>query len=297
MNSEKHSYQEAFTRNIGILSEAEQEKLRTTCVAIAGLGGMGGIDFLTLVRMGVGRFHIADFDTFSVANSNRQVGANSGTVGQSKIDVMYKMAREISPTIEIKLFPLGFLESNANEFLSGADIVIDAIDFFCLSARELLYKKSRELNKTVLFSAPLGFSTTFHVFTPESMSFERYFDIDQKMDRFDKLLAFAVGLAPQALHTKYMNFDPEKLIQGIGSSIGSSCNLGSALVCTELINIILKKKKPFATPNYIQFDAYLLRFAKGKLIFGNRGPIQLLKRWIAGLQYKKYRSAMLLIIK
>ncbi|MBC7466417.1 MAG: ThiF family adenylyltransferase [Bdellovibrio sp.] len=297
MHSEKHSYQEAFTRNIGILTKAEQEKLRTTCVAIAGLGGMGGIDFLTLVRMGVGRFHIADFDTFSTANSNRQVGANSGTVGQSKIEVMAKMAREISPTIEIKLFPLGFLESNAEEFLSEADAVIDAIDFFCLSARELLYQKSRQMKKTVLFSAPLGFSTTFHVFTPQSMSFENYFDFSPRMDRFDKLLAFAVGLAPRALHTKYMNFDPEKLIQGIGSSIGSSCNLGSALVCTELINIVLKKKAAFATPNYIQLDAFLLKMVKGRLIFGNRGPIQKLKRWLAGRQYNKYRAAMLLIIK
>ena len=177
------------------------------------------------------------------------------------------------------------------------DIVIDAIDFFCLSARELLYKKSRQMNKTVLFSAPLGFSTTFHVFTPQSMSFERYFDLNPKMDRFDKLLAFAVGLAPKALHTKYMNFDPKKLAEGIGSSIGSSCNLGSALVCAELVNIVLKKKKAFATPNYIQFDAYLLKLAKGKLIFCNKGPIQKIKRYLAGQRYKSYRSAILLIIK
>lgn len=297
MNKSVEYYNEAFTRNIGILTSSDQLKLKNTRVAIAGLGGMGGIDFLTLVRMGIGKFNIADFDTYSTANSNRQVGANSTTIGQSKISVMEKMAKEISPDIKIKLFPMGFKESNAEEFLSNADIVVDAIDFFCFSARELLYLKSRQYGKTVLFSAPLGFSSTLHVFTPESMSFHDYFDIRPNMDAFDKLLSFAVGLAPYALHTKYMNFDAEKLAQGIGSSIGSACNLGSAFVATELISIILNKKDPFATPRYLQIDPYLFRMKKGYLLFGNRGPIQKLKRWFVAKQYNKYRSAIIKVVK
>ncbi len=290
-------YQEAFSRNIGILKTEEQDILKNTRVAIAGLGGMGGIDFLTLVRMGVGKFNIADFDAFSAVNSNRQVGANSETIGQSKISVMARMALEISPSIEITQFPMGFQEDNAEAFLSNADIVIDAIDFFCLSARERLYLKCRELKKTVLFSAPLGFSATLHVFTPESMSFHDYFDIRPGMDAFDKLLAFGVGLTPKALHSKYMQFNPEKLSQGIGSSIGSSCNLGSALVTTELINLILKKKKSFSTPNYLQIDLFLGQMKKGKLLFGNRGPLQRLKRWIVGRQYIQYRKEIIKIVK
>lgn len=213
-------YDEAFSRNIGILTTEEQKKLKNTRVAIAGMGGVGGVDFITLVRMGIGKFNIADFDVFSPANSNRQVGATSRTVGVSKISVMEAMAKEISPDIEIQKFPEGFQESNAEAFLANADIVIDAIDFLCLSARELLYIKAREYKKTVLVAAPLGFSSTFHVFTPDSMSFHEYFDIQAHMDGFDRLLAFAVGLAPASLHTKYMNFDPEKLSQGIGSSMG-----------------------------------------------------------------------------
>lgn len=290
-------YQEAFARNIGILTSEEQQKLKNTRVAIAGLGGMGGVNFLTLVRMGVGKFNIADFDTYDTVNSNRQVGANSGTIGQAKIVVMERMAREISPIIEINSFPMGLQENNAEEFLSNADIVVDAIDFFCLSARELLYTKSRELRKTVLFSAPLGFSATMQVFTPDSMSFHRYFDIRPEMDAFDKIVAFAVGVAPQALHTNYMQFDPEKLAQGIGSSIGSACNLGSAFVTTELVNIVLDKKTAFATPRYLQVDLFLLKIKKGRLLFGNRGPIQKLKRWFAVRQYSKYRSAIIKVVE
>lgn len=290
-------YDQAFSRNIGILTHQEQEKLKATRVAIAGLGGMGGIDFLTLVRMGVGKFHIADFDLYSAANSNRQVGATRETLGQSKISVMEKMAREISPTVEIQAFSTGFQPNNAQAFLESADIVIDAIDFFCLTARELLYHKARQYKKTVLFSAPLGFSSTLHVFTPDSMSFSDYFDIHPGMSSAEKLLAFAVGLTPASLHTKYMHFDPDRLAQGIGSSIGSACNLGSALVTTELVSIILRKKSTLATPQYLQFDPYLMKLKRGRLIFGNRGPIQKLKRWLVKKQYKEYFDAIGKVVK
>ena len=51
-------YQMAFSRNIGWVTEAEQERLRTARVAVGGLGGVGGVHLLTLARMGIGRFTI-----------------------------------------------------------------------------------------------------------------------------------------------------------------------------------------------------------------------------------------------
>jgi tRNA A37 threonylcarbamoyladenosine dehydratase len=42
------SYEEAFSRNIGWLTRHEQEQLRRKRVAIAGLGGVGGVHLLTL---------------------------------------------------------------------------------------------------------------------------------------------------------------------------------------------------------------------------------------------------------
>lgn len=290
-------YREAFSRNLGILTQAEQKRLKDARVAVAGLGGMGGVDFLSLVRLGIGHFNIADLDTFSAVNSNRQVGANQRSLGRPKIEVMGELAKDISPEIDIRYFPQGFTEARADEFLRDADIVVDAIDFFCLSARELLYKKAREHGKTVLFSAPLGFSATLHVFTPTSMPFEKYFDFQPGMDAFDKLVAFAVGLAPAALHTRYLHFDAEKLAQGIGSSMGSACNLGSAFLVTELANILLARRQAFETPNYLQVDPFLLKLKKGKLRFGNRGPLQLLKRWLVAKRYSNLRGRISGVVK
>ena len=71
------NYDEAFSRNIGWVTEAEQQSLRGKRVAIAGLGGVGGVHLLTLARLGIGRFAIADLDRFDLVNFNRQVGATT----------------------------------------------------------------------------------------------------------------------------------------------------------------------------------------------------------------------------
>ena len=60
------NYQEAFSRNLGWVTEAEQALLSQKCVAIAGMGGVGGGHLLSLARLGVGRFRISDFDQFEL---------------------------------------------------------------------------------------------------------------------------------------------------------------------------------------------------------------------------------------
>src|SRR5690242_4051884 len=59
MNRAAFSYRRAFDRNIGWLTEWEQDSLRAKRVAIAGMGGVGGGHLLTLARLGTGAFNIA----------------------------------------------------------------------------------------------------------------------------------------------------------------------------------------------------------------------------------------------
>lgn len=68
-------YEEAFSRNIGWLTEAEQQALRGKKIAIAGMGGVGGIHLLTLARLGIGGFHIADLPRRQELSPGRQLGA------------------------------------------------------------------------------------------------------------------------------------------------------------------------------------------------------------------------------
>src|SRR5687768_16236474 len=93
MHEPRFEYATAFSRNLGWVTEFEQAALGRKRVAIAGMGGVGGLHLLTLVRLGIGRFRIADFDHFELANFNRQAGAGMSTLGQPKVEVMAGMAR------------------------------------------------------------------------------------------------------------------------------------------------------------------------------------------------------------
>lgn len=68
MREDIFDYDTAFSRNIGLVQPEEQQVLRGSTIAIAGMGGVGGVHLTTLARMGVGNFHIADFDIFEVHN-------------------------------------------------------------------------------------------------------------------------------------------------------------------------------------------------------------------------------------
>ena len=82
------NYEEAVSRNLGLISPDEQQHLRHCRVAIPGMGGVGGNHLMTLTRMGIGKFRIADADEFEVKNLKRQIGATLESLGQSKADVM-----------------------------------------------------------------------------------------------------------------------------------------------------------------------------------------------------------------
>jgi hypothetical protein len=230
--------------------------------------------------MGIGKFTIADIDDFSIVNINRQIGATSSTVGRLKADVMAEMARDIHPALELRVFNDGLQPENARQVLEGVDVIVDAIDFFAMQARELLYETAQELGIPVVFSAPLGFSGTLHVFTPNSMSFADYYDLREGMSYFEKLAAFAVGLAPSAMHVKYMDMSRVSLKDHAGPSISSACAIASGLLTTEVLVLLLGLRSPQDAPRFIQFDAYRMKYRRRRLLFGNRGPLQRLKRWL-----------------
>jgi hypothetical protein len=132
-------YTTAFSRNIGWLTRAEQDKIRDSRIAIAGLGGVGGAHVLSLLRLGIGALNISDFDRFSIENFNRQAGATLTTVGLPKIDCIARMARDINPSVSLRCFERGITDDNLDDFLDGVDIYVDGIDFFAVDVRRKLF--------------------------------------------------------------------------------------------------------------------------------------------------------------
>ncbi len=281
------TYNESFRRNIGLVDLSEQELLHDATVGIAGLGGVGGQHMATLARMGIGGFHVADFDTFELANINRQYGATTKTIGRNKAEVMEEIALDINQSCRIKLFKEGITEDNVERFLKGLDIVIDGIDFFEIDARRLLFNTAREMGIYALTCGPIGFGATLQVFSPAGMSFDEYFAINDKMTYSQKIVAFAVGLTPKPLHLKYMDLNKVSLKDRTGPAIASACALCATLAATEVLKIITKKGEVKAVPHYFQFDPFLQVYKAGYLRKGGKNPIQRLKRKYLAKKFAK----------
>lgn len=273
------SYELAFSRNHGLISPAEQGQLRGSRAAIAGLGGVGGIHLVTLARLGIGAFHIADPDRFEVANFNRQYGATTRSLGRSKAEELAETAAAINPRADLRVFTEAVTPENISKFLYGVDVVVDGIDFFAIEARRLLFREARQRGIWAITAGPIGFSTAWLVFDPRGMSFDEYFDLHDGMDRWEQLIAFAVGLAPRATHLRYLDLSAIDPRSGRGPSAGLACQLCAGVAAAEAMKILLDRSPIRAAPYYSQFDAYRQVLRAGRLRGGNRHPIQRLKRW------------------
>ncbi|MQA42571.1 ThiF family adenylyltransferase [Rugamonas aquatica] len=272
--SHEFSYQQAYARNIGWVTQAEQSVLRGKRIAIAGMGGVGGVHLLTLARLGVGAFHIADFDTFDIANFNRQVGATMSTLGLPKVEVLAAMARDINPQLQIQRFPTGVDGSNLAQFFDGVDLYVDGLDFFAFGARQATFAACARLGIPAITAAPLGMGTAVLNFLPGKMTFEQYFGWGELPDE-EKALRFLVGLAPAGLHAAYL-VDPSSinLKEQRGPSTIMGCELCAGAAATEALKILLNRGKVDAAPRGYHFDAYRNKLVRTWRPGGHRHPLQ-----------------------
>jgi tRNA A37 threonylcarbamoyladenosine dehydratase/predicted adenine nucleotide alpha hydrolase (AANH) superfamily ATPase len=122
----------SFFQRLALLTGTDAlEKLKQTNVIIFGVGGVGSWCAEALVRSGIGKIGIADYDTVNASNVNRQVQATSRTIGLSKVEVLKQRLLEINPDCEVTVWAKIFSVETAAEFgIDKADYAIDAIDTF-----------------------------------------------------------------------------------------------------------------------------------------------------------------------
>lgn len=281
----------AFSRNVGLCSSDELQQLRKKRVAIAGMGGVGGYYVPAMARAGVGALTMADVDRFDIVNFNRQYGATMDTVGRPKLDVMAEVARSINPEIDLRLFPHGVQPECIDDFLKDVDLVIDAIDLFEVDAHQRLTDAAMARGIPTLVAAPLGYGAAMLCFAPGGMSFAEFFAVEPSMSPLEKVIQFALGIAPSGLHLSYMDLAAVDLEKRKGPSFAGACMMCGSLVATEAVLLLLGKQKPRPAPYYQHFDARRRVFREGRLPFGNRGPIQRLKKWYVLRRYRSLQDA------
>ena len=246
-----------FDRNIHVFSKEEQEKLKNSSVGIVGCGGMGGVSAQIVARSGVQKITVADPDIYNEVNINNQFNAFKSTLGKNKAEVVGKMLNDINPSIEVSVYKEGLMESNVKEIVKKSDIILDCVDYNELFCSYILSNEARKNNKYVLAPQAIGYGGSVLVFDPKGMSFIEYLDLKENMTRNDFKEIFVSPEKYAPIVPKYMSGE---IVQKVVKreipipNIGLAQTLLSSMMVSEMIFILLNKRKPTTIPNIIALD-------------------------------------------
>ena len=121
--------QNAFSRTQLLLGSEAMAKLKSSRVAVFGIGGVGCGAVEALARSGIGQLDLIDNDAVSLSNINRQLIATHITVGMPKVEAAAERIRSINPECTVNIHQCFFLPETADQFdFTQYDYVIDAID-------------------------------------------------------------------------------------------------------------------------------------------------------------------------
>lgn len=141
---------EIFQREELLIGEENLKKLQQKHVVVFGLGGVGSYVVEGLVRAGIGKFTLIDFDKVDVSNINRQIIATTKTVGRYKVDVEEERIKEINPNAKVITYKefVGNQNENVELFqqLKNVDYIVDAIDTVAAKIRIIEFANNNNIN-------------------------------------------------------------------------------------------------------------------------------------------------------
>ncbi len=142
-----------------LLGDEKLKKLQNANVLVVGLGGVGAYAAEMIARAGVGQMTIADADTVSPTNINRQLIALHSTIGKEKSELMADRLRDINPEIELTVVNRFIKDEETDALLDSDkfDYVVDAID--TLSPKLALIKGCLDRNIPLVSSMGAGAKT------------------------------------------------------------------------------------------------------------------------------------------
>ena len=109
------------------LTADERTRLERAVVGVAGAGGLGSNVAAHLVRAGVRRLIIADFDIVFPSNLNRQLFFRD-QIGRRKAEALAENLRRIEPDLELTLHDTRLDASNLRPLFGACDVVVEAFD-------------------------------------------------------------------------------------------------------------------------------------------------------------------------
>ena len=143
-----------YLKNYGTVGLQGQLVLLGSCVAVLGLGGLGGYVAEGLARMGVGRLTLVDGDVFCEHNLNRQLLGDEDNLGQYKALVAAEHVHRINRAVEVSAHSCYATRENLPSLLSGVDVVVDALDR--LPARLMVQEVAAQMDVPMVHGAIAG---------------------------------------------------------------------------------------------------------------------------------------------
>ncbi|MCG8689445.1 MAG: tRNA threonylcarbamoyladenosine dehydratase [Desulfobacterales bacterium] len=140
-----------FARLEQLLGPDALSCLKTSRVAVFGLGAVGSFAVEALARSGVGYLKLVDFDRVDPSNINRQLYALHSTVGMEKAKIAHDRVLDINPNCEVEIHS-SFVnaDSLAGLLSHDLDMVIDAIDG--LNSKVNLIFESKQMGLNIVSS-------------------------------------------------------------------------------------------------------------------------------------------------
>ncbi|CAA7266262.1 unnamed protein product [Cyclocybe aegerita] len=119
---------EQLARNYAFFGEEGMRKIRSGRVVVVGCGGVGSWAAVMLVRSGISKIRLVDFDYVTLSSLNRHATAGLADVGTPKVKCIEKALKQIAKWVEVDSRIELWRKDEGGDLLEGADWVVDAID-------------------------------------------------------------------------------------------------------------------------------------------------------------------------
>ena len=107
-----------LNRTEALIGKESLEKLQNSNIVVFGLGGVGSYVVEGLVRAGIQNICIIDKDIVDITNINRQLIADTETVGKAKVDVQEERILKINPLAKVTKLKEFINKDNIEEIMS-----------------------------------------------------------------------------------------------------------------------------------------------------------------------------------
>ena len=220
-----------FERIQKLYTEEEFRKIQELNVLLIGVGGVGGYTLEALIRSGITKITVIDYDIFEISNINRQILSTAATLGKYKVEIAKQRALQINPKIEIEPINKKLNKEDISlDLLKKYDIIVDACDDVEVKAKLLIECAKNKIN----FISCMGTGNRFQPELLEILPLKK-----TQNDPLAKKIRHEVREYKEALNMPVV-CSKELPIKGIG--VGTCCPVPMAAGAL-LASYVLKKEK------------------------------------------------------